>query len=210
MTIVEDRTPTRTVAADFAVARRAMIDSQLRPSGVSAPWVLERMAELPREDFVPPARRAVAYMDRAVPLAGGRWLAPATVHGLMVQEARPRADDRVLVVDGGSGYLPTLIRPLAGSVEVIGVEAASAGTVAADGAGGGYTLLLVDGAAEQLPAPLLATLAPGARIVTGLVESGVTRLAAGQAVDGRAALLPLMEIGIPVLPEFAAPRVWSF
>ena len=147
MTIVEDRTPTRTVAADFAVARRAMIDSQLRPSGVSAPWVLERMAELPREDFVPPARRAVAYMDRAVPLAGGRWLAPATVHGLLVQEARPRPADRVLVVDGGSGYLPTLIRPLAGSVEVIGVEAASAGTVPADGAEG-YTLLLVDGAVE--------------------------------------------------------------
>jgi protein-L-isoaspartate(D-aspartate) O-methyltransferase len=209
VTIVEDRTPTRTVAADFAVARRAMIDSQLRPSGVSAPWVLERMAELPREDFVPPARRAVAYMDRAVPLAGGRWLAPPTVHGLLVQEARPRPADRVLVVDGGSGYLPTLIRPLAGSVEVIGVEAASAGTVPADAAGG-YTLLLVDGAVEQLPAALLATLAPGARIVTGLVESGVTRLAAGQAVDGRAALLPLMEIGIPVLPEFAAPRVWSF
>ena len=209
MTIVEDRTPTRSVAADFAVARRAMIDSQLRPSGVSAHWVLERMAELPREDFVPPARRPVAYMDRAVPLAGGRWLAPPTVHGLLVQEARPRAVDRVLVVDGGSGYLPTLIRPLAGSVEVIGVEAASAGTVPA-GADGGYTLLLVDGAAEQLPAGLLAAMAPGARIVTGVVEAGVTRLAAGQVVDGRAALLPLIEIGIPVLPEIAAPRVWSF
>lgn len=208
MTIVEDRTPTRSDAADFAVARRAMIDSQLRPSGVNAHWVLERMAEVPREDFVPLNRRPVAYMDRAVPLAGGRWLAPATVHGLLLQEARPRATDRVLVVDGGSGYLPTLIRPLAGSVEVIGVDAAAAGTVPASD--GGYTLLLIDGAAEQLPSALLAALAPDARIVTGTVESGVTRLAAGQVVNGRAALLPLFEIGIPVLPEFAAPRPWSF
>lgn len=209
MTIVEDRTPTRSDTADFAVARRAMIDSQLRPSGVNAHWVLARMAEVPREDFVPLNLRPVAYMDRAVPLAGGHWLAPPTVHGLLLQEARPRATDRVLVVDGGSGYLPTLIRPLAGSVEVIGVDAAVAGTVPA-GDAGGYTLLLVDGAVEQLPAGLLAALAPDARIVTGMVESGVTRLAAGQAVNGRAALLPLIEIGIPVLPAFATPRGWSF
>lgn len=209
MTIVEDRTPTRSDTADFAVARRAMIDSQLRPSGVNAHWVLARMADVPREDFVPLNRRSVAYMDRAVPLGGGRWLAPPTVHGLLLQEARPRAADRVLVVDGGSGYLPTLVRPLAGSVEVIGVDAAASGTIpAADG--GGYTLLIVDGAAEQLPATLLAALAPEGRIVTGTVASGVTRLATGQVVAGRAALLPLMEIGIPVLPEFAAPRTWSF
>ena len=209
MTIVEDRTPTRSDTDDFAVARRAMIDSQLRPSGVNAHWVLARMAELPREDFVPLNRRAVAYMDRAVPLPGGRWLAPPTVHGLLVQEARPRATDRVLVVDGGSGYLPTLIRPLAGSVEVIGPEAAVTGTVPA-GDAGGYTLLVVDGAVEQLPETLLAALSPDGRIVTGTVDSGVTRLAAGQVVNGRAALLPLFEIGIPVLPEFAAPRTWSF
>ncbi|WP_347302672.1 protein-L-isoaspartate O-methyltransferase [Croceibacterium sp. TMG7-5b_MA50] len=206
MTIVEDRTPS---TDSFAAARRAMIDSQLRPSGVNSPWVLERMADVAREDFVPLARRPAAYMDRAVPLAGGRWLASPVVHGLMLQEARPRPADRVLVVDGGSGYLPTLVRPLAGSVAVVGVDAVAAGDVPV-GDADGYTLLLVDGAAEQLPPALLAALAPGGRIVTGIVQGGVTRLAAGQVVGQEPALLPLIEVGMPVLPEFAAPRRWSF
>ena len=55
-----------------------------------------------------------------------------------------------------------------------------------------------------------AQLAEGGRIVTGLVERGVTRLAAGRRAAGEVALLPLAELGIPVLPEFAAPKRWSF
>ena len=48
------------------------------------------------------------------------------------------------------------------------------------------------------------------RVVTGLAERGVTRLAAGRKVAGDVALLPLAEIGMPVLAEFAAPKGWSF
>ena len=72
------------------------------------------------------------------------------------------------------------------------------------------SLILVDGAIEQLPAGLAGRLGEGGRIVTGLVERGVTRLAVGRKVAGEVALLPLAEIGIPVLAEFAAPRRWSF
>ena len=50
----------------------------------------------------------------------------------------------------------------------------------------------------------------GHRIVTGLVERGVTRLATGRKQGGEVALLPLADIGIPVLREFAAPKRWSF
>ncbi len=49
-----------------------------------------------------------------------------------------------------------------------------------------------------------------ARVVTGLVVRGLTRLAAGRKAAGEVALVPLAEIGIPVLPEFAAPKGWSF
>ena len=71
-------------------------------------------------------------------------------------------------------------------------------------------LVVIDGAIEELPAPLAAQLADGGRLVTGLVVRGVTRLATGRKAAGDVALLPLAEIGIPILPEFAAPKRWSF
>ena len=69
---------------------------------------------------------------------------------------------------------------------------------------------VIDGAIETLPAALVTRLADGGRLVTGLIERGVTRLATGRKAAGEVALLPLAEIGIPVLPEFAAPKRWSF
>src|SRR5918993_1169994 len=99
-------------APDFAAARRAMVDSQLRTSGVNEPWVLARMLTVPREDFVPPAIRSAAYVDRAVPLGEGRMLAAPLVHARLLAEARPQPSDRVLVVEDGSGYLPALLEGL--------------------------------------------------------------------------------------------------
>ena len=91
-----------------------MIDSQLRTSGVSAEWVLRRMDAVERERFVPESARGFAYIDRAIPLGDGRYLAAPTVQGMMLQEARPTAADKALLVDGGSGYLAELLRPLVG------------------------------------------------------------------------------------------------
>lgn len=192
-------------APDFAAARRAMIDSQLRTSGVNAPFVLERMGAVAREDFVPQAARGIAYMDRAVPLGEGQFLAAPVVHGMMLAEARPTKADSCLVVDGGSGYLPALVLPLVGRCEVVAAEDAASGRKRGD-----HSLLLVDGAVEELPAPLVKRLAEDARVVTGFVRNGVTRLAVGRKVNGEVALLPLAELGIPVLPAFDAPKGWSF
>jgi len=200
VTIVEDRP-----AAGHEAARRAMIDSQLRTSGVNAEWVLRRMDAVAREDFVPASARGHAYIDRAIALGNGRYLAAPVVQGMMLQEARPSAADKALLVDGGSGYLTELLRPLVGSLEIVGPEEALAKSRKGD-----FTLLLIDGAVEQLPEALVRRLADGARVVTGRLESGVTRLAIGRRTAGEVALLPLAELGIPALPEFAAPKGWSF
>ena len=200
MTIVEERP-----AAAQAVARKAMIDSQLRTSGVNAGFVLARMGSVAREDFVPSASRGVAYVDRAISLGNGRWLAAPVVQGMMLQEAAPTAEDKALLVDGGSGYLAELLRPLVGALEVISAEDAQGASRK-----GGYTLLIVDGAVEHLPDTLVKRLAGEARIVCGVVEGGITRLARGRKAGGAAALLPLAEIGIPVLAEFAKPKAWTF
>ena len=183
-----------------------MIDSQLRTSGVNAEFVLRRMDAVAREDFVPESARGFAYIDRAIALGGGRYLAAPVVHGMMLQEANPTAADKALLVDGGSGYLAALLRPLVGSLEVI----APGDAAARSRKGGDVTLLIVDGAIEQLPDALARRLADEGRAVTGVAERGVTRLAIGRKVAGEVALLPLAELGIPVLPEFAAPKEWSF
>ena len=201
MTLTADRP----IATDFAAARRAMIDSQLRVSGVNEEWVLAAMSATPREDFVPEAARGHAYIDRAIPLGDGHAMPAPLVQGRILAEAAPTAQDDVLVVSCGSDYLAALVRPLARSVTVVSAADAAAGNVHS-----AYTLLLVDGAVEQLPAALTDSLVDAGRVVTGLVERGVTRLAAGRKLAGTVALLPLAEIGIPVLAEFAAPKRWSF
>lgn len=182
-----------------------MIDSQLRASGVTEPSVLARFAAVPREQFVPASARAAAYTDRAVPLDGDGMLPAPVVHGLMLSEAGPRMTDRALIVDGGSGYLPALLKGLVGSIAVITPAEALQG-----GEAGDFTLLLIDGAVERLPDTLVERLADDARVATGIVDDGVTRLAIGRKITGSVALLPVAEIGIPRLAVFDAPKAWSF
>lgn len=190
---------------NFATARKAMIDSQLRTSGVSALCAVSPMSRIAREDFVPESARAVAYMDRAVPLGDGKWLAAPLVHGLLVQEAAPQADDVVIVVDGGSGYLPELLRGQVASIEVLSAEQALAGKGKAKA-----SLILIDGAVEQVPAALAARLADDGRLVTGVSDNGVTSVARGRKSGTGVALLKLTEVGMPRLPQFDAPKGWSF
>ena len=192
-------------APDHEAARRAMIDSQLRTSGVNEGWVLAAMASLPREGFVPAAWREAAYIDRAIPLGDGGWLAPPLVHARMLAEAAPAGTDRALLVGDAAGYLAALLRPRVGTLEV----AAPAEAVDHPPAGP-FTLIVIDGAIENLPDALADALADTGRLVTGIVARGVTRLALGRKAAGKVALLPLAEIGIPVLTAFAAPQRWRF
>jgi protein-L-isoaspartate(D-aspartate) O-methyltransferase len=210
MTVTEER-PVELQAqahATSAAARKAMIDSQLRPSGVNEPWILDAMGSVAREDFVPQEMKAAAYIDRAIPLGNGRMLGAPLVQGRLLAEARPTQSDKALLVGEDNGYLAALLRPLVGSLDVVAPgDAATAGE-------GGYSLVVIDGAIEVLPEALAARLADDGRIVTGQVLRGVTRMAAGRKAPassgGEVALLPLAEMGIPVLAEFAALKRWTF
>lgn len=196
MTLVQDR-------VGFDAARRAMIDSQLRVSGVNDPAILTAFAALPREDYVPEAARAIAYIDRAVPLGNGAVLAPALSHGQMLTAAVPVADDHVLVIGKPGTYLGALAAQLAARVTV----------AAPDGdwtAGAPYSLVLIDGAIEVAPAGLAAVLADQGRVVTGLIERGVARLAIGRRAAGELVFTCLGEADFAPLPEFAAKKSWSF
>ncbi|MEY2943627.1 MAG: hypothetical protein RLY97_1641 [Pseudomonadota bacterium] len=197
-------TATRPATDPYAAARRAMIDSQLRTSGVNEPWVLAAFSALPREDFVPTAMRDAAYIDRAIALDNGRFLAAPLVHGKMLAEAMPNTADNALLIGDANGYLAALLRPLVGALDCLDPAKASKAKKAS------FSLILIDGAAEKLPDAVTKSLTEGGRLVTGLLERGITRLATGFMAGGHLALLPLAEMGIPSLPEFAAAKSWSF
>ena len=185
-------------------ARRAMIDSQLRTSGVNEEYVLARMLAVPREAFLPADKAAVAYIDRAVTLADGALAAPL-FYGKLLMEAAPTPDDRVLVVEGGTGYLAELLRPLVAEVTAVSAADAVNGTE-----NGSYSLVVIDGAIAALPDALAAQLGDAGRIITGLVLRQVTRLASGRKVAGQVNLQPVEDLGIPVLHAFDAPKGWTF
>lgn len=189
---------------DYTAARKAMIDSQLRTSGVNEAFVLERMGTVPREDFVPEGAKGTAYMDRAIRLGDGGSLPAPVFHGAMLAEARPTKNDSVLVIDGGSGYLTALVEPLVASVTTISPSEALKVKK------GDYSLVLVDGAIEHVPANMAKLVAEGGRIVTGIVERGVTRIATGRKSGNALALLPLAEMGVPRVGAFDKPESWSF
>ena len=194
-----------TTLPDTHTARRAMIDSQLRTSGVNEEYVLARMLSVPREDFLPAEKASVAYIDRAVLLGDQGHMAAPLFYGKLLLEAAPMPDDSVLLVGGGTGYLAALLHPLvAGLTEVTAAEALALTAT------GNHSLIVIDGAIEHLPDSLTAQLSDDGRVVTGLVLRQVTRLATGRKVAGKVNLQPVEDLGIPVLHAFDAPKGWSF
>lgn len=190
---------------DTAKARKAMIESQLRTSGVNEEYILARMMAVPREQFLPEDKKPLAYIDRAVRIDGGALAAPL-FYGKLLVEAAPMNDDRALVVEGGTGYLAELLRPLVAGLDTVSAEDAASGAKTK----GDYTLIVVDGAIEELPQSLGALLAEGGRIVAGLLLRQVTRLAEGRKISGHVTLQPVEDLGIPVLGQFTRPKKWSF
>ncbi len=187
---------------DFAAARQAMIDSQLRPQGVTNPAVLAAMASVPREQFVPEAARALAYSDRPIDLGEGRALMPPAALGKLVTELEPRPGERVLVVGSGNGYAAKVLDSLGLDVDEA-EEHHSAGKAL-------YDIIRIDGAVEDIPAGLVARLAPHGRLGAAIAENGVTRLAVGHVAGGVLGLRRFADGGVPLIPGFTRPRPFTF
>jgi protein-L-isoaspartate(D-aspartate) O-methyltransferase len=187
---------------DFAAARRAMIDSQLRPQGVSDAAVLAAMGSVPREEFVPEAARPMAYSDRPIELGEGRALMPPTALGRLVMELEARPGERALVVGSGNGYAATVLEKLGLAVDTA-EDYHSAGKSL-------YDLILIDGAVEDVPAGLVARVGPGGRIATAVCDNGVTRLAIGTVSGGVLGLRRFADAEVPVLSAFSRPRAFTF
>ena len=170
----------------FRSERLQMVETQLRARGIRDPRVLLAMEEVPRHLFLPPERWALAYHDRAVPLALGQTLSQPYMVAAMTEALSLSSGDRVLEVGTGSGYQAAVLARIVGevfTVERLPELARSAGELLSelgavnvkmlvgDGSLGWpehapYEAVLVTAAVPSLPPALTAQLSPdGGRLV---------------------------------------------
>lgn len=208
---------------DFAAARAAMVENQLRPEGVTDAAVLEAMGRIERERFLPVETRPLAYVDRAVLMGDGRFLPAPAVLGSLLTQMMPVRGQRALVVGAGTGYSATVLSAM--GLDVIALESSASlaatarnngiDTVEAPLEGGlkkhaPYDQILIDGAVEYIPEALVEQLANGGRLGCGLIDRGITRLIVGRKAAGAFGYLSLSDAGVPALPGFARPRAFTF
>ncbi len=191
---------------DHNVARRAMIDNQLRPEAVTDGAVLAAMGSVAREDYVPEGARAFAYFDRPIALGEGRSMMPPAAIGRLLSELAPRPGEQALVVAAGSGYSAALLEAMGLDVTSIGGPDAGPET----GADARFDLILIDGAVEHIPQPLVDYLVEGGRLATALRERGVSRLVVGRAVAGGLGLRIIVDADVAPLGQFDRPRAFTF
>ncbi len=137
-------------ATDFSASRDVMVDGQLRPNKIVDPCLLEAARRLPRERFLPPNLRALAYIDADVPLGGGRVLVQPLISARLIQLASPKAGEKALVIGAGTGYGAALL----------------------SACGAHVTALEEDPALLAIARSALAACAPTIRLVTGPLTAG--------------------------------------
>ncbi|WP_230483165.1 protein-L-isoaspartate O-methyltransferase family protein [Sphingomonas sp. Leaf21] len=219
---------TSTDSSNFNAMRHAMVASQLRTTAVSDQRVVAAMARLPREDFTPEALRPVAYRDGTLDLGHGRAINLPMATGRLLTEAYLESGDRVLLIGAATGYTAALLSGIVADVVAVeeqpelvaaartalagesNVTLVEAPLTAGHEAGAPYDVLVIDGAVEDLPAALVEQVKIGGRIVTGLVENGVTRLASGRRTEGGHGVRAFADAECTILPGFARPRVFQF
>lgn len=168
-----------------------MVADQLRPNGVTDQRVLDAMAEIPRDEFLPHRMRRHAYEDRALAIECGQTISQPLVVALMTQAVAPRPDDVALEIGTGSGYQAAILSRLCAKVVTIEREPALAEhasetlrrlgfnnveVAVGDGSLGWppqapYDVIVVACAADGVPDSLIDELADGGRMVIPVVTS---------------------------------------
>jgi len=213
----------QTPIPDYPAARRAMVESQLRPQGVTDPAVLGAMASIERELYLPESTRPIAYTDRAVALGDDRFLPAPAVLGQLLTQMKPERGQRALVVGAGTGYSAAVLAhigldvialensaDLAGRARELGIAVVEGPLEAGWRKSAPYQQILIDGAIEIIPDAIVDQLADGGQLGTVLIDRGVARLIVGRKAGGAFGYLSLGDAGTPALPGFSRPKAFSF
>ena len=116
---------------DFSISRKKMVDSQIKPNGVTDYRILESLAAIPREMFVPEHLERLAYIDDNIEIAEGRFLINPMVFARLVQNADINSSDICLDIACGSGYSSVVLGKIAGTVFALEPDSSLADQAAA-------------------------------------------------------------------------------
>ena len=172
--------------SNVAQARFNMIEQQIRPWNVLDTEILDLLADVAREDFVPQAQRALAFADMEVSIGHGESMLAPRLQARLLQDLQVQSHERVLEIGTGSGYLTALLARRAASVLSLEIqpELAAAARVnlqragvnnaevrVADGAQtmrgeGPFDAILLGGSVAEVPKHLLDLLAVGGRLIS--------------------------------------------
>jgi protein-L-isoaspartate(D-aspartate) O-methyltransferase len=217
-----------TLTTDFAGMRQAMVESQLRTNAVDDSRVIAAMLRVPRENYLPAEAARLAYRDTPVPLGRNREANLPMSTGRLLTAAAVAPTDSVLLIGAAGGYAAAVLAEIAARVTAVESDpelAASARTALAGNTkvtvvegpleagapdSGPYDALVVDGAVEHLPETLIAQVKPGGRVVSGIIDRGVTRLAAGRRTEGGFGVRPFADVYCVPLPGFSTPKTFQF
>ena len=219
---------------NIELARFNMIEQQIRPWEVLDPSVLALLAAVRREDFVPPAYRALAFVDTQVPLPGGQCMLEPRVEARLLQALQVQRHEKVLEIGTGSGFMAALLghraqrvvtlecnealaRTAAANLQRAGLANVEVRTVsAAEGARGlpaeaPFDAIVLSGSVADVPRALLAQLKPGGRLVAIVGDEPVMRgrLFTCTGPDAWSAV-DLFDTLAPRLAGFAEPPRFSF
>lgn len=219
---------------DYAKARETMVEQQIRPWDVLDPRVLDVLATLPREAFVPAAYRALAYTDVPLPLAHGETMMKPVVEGRTLQALELDPGDDVLEIGTGSGYLAACLARLARDVVSIELHAdladgarthlaalsiSNATVITADAMAyrseRRFSAVCVTGAVTAIPAHFLDWLQPGGRmfIIRGhspAMEAVLVRADGNGNAVNAPRIQSLFETDIPYLVGAAPVPTFEF
>lgn len=160
----------------FATERRRMVDETIEARGIRDPRVLEAMRSVPREEFVPAARRAEAYADRPLPIGEGQTISQPYIVALMTELAAVAPGAKVLEVGTGSGYQAAVLAACGATVYSIEIVDALAQRAKRDLARLGYTTVHVrsgdgyQGWPEHAPFDAIVVTAAAPRVPPALLE----------------------------------------
>ncbi|MBI3439330.1 MAG: protein-L-isoaspartate O-methyltransferase [Proteobacteria bacterium] len=215
---------------DFVRARDLMVETQVRTNDVTDLRILHAMRTLPRERFVPPQRRSLAYADMEVEVAQGRTLMRPRDLSKLIQALAPQTHERALEIAGGTGYGaavlatcckqvvahdpdPNLSFAAQAALESCGL--ANAKTVSAPIAEGWsddapYDLIMLNGAAEVVPDAWLRQLAPNGRLAA-IVRAGAAGSARIYTKSAESVAYRLaFDAAPPVAPGLEKPPAFVF
>lgn len=211
-------------------ARLNMVEGQIRTNRVTDARIVEAMAAVPREMFVPKALKGVAYIDEDIPIAPDRYLLEPMVLARMLQAAGIGPDDMVLDLGCGTGYSTAVLARLAAAVVALENDTSLADTATenltelqADNAAvitgklpagcpdqGPYDVTIINGAVEQIPTAIVEQMTEGGRIVAVVTQNGIGRVTLftrqGDSLSGHV----LFEASVPPLPGFGQERGFVF